>query len=62
MTSTTSPSLAPSQHVDLPALAARTAALLAGHVPLTLLLDLAGPPASEALYRAEEPDLTWLRG
>lgn len=55
----TSPSTAP-RPLDLPVLAARTAALLAGHVPLTLMLDLAGPPTSEALYRAEEADLSWL--
>lgn len=49
--------------LDLPALAARTGALLRGGVPLTLLLDLADPrgPRSGALYGQEPADLSWLR-
>ncbi len=50
--------------VALPVLAARTQALLASGVPLTLLLDLgdpAGPPSSD-LYRAEGGwDASWLQ-
>lgn len=49
--------------LDLPALVARTGALLAGGVPLTLLLDLADPagPRSRARYAEEGgEDATWL--
>lgn len=36
--------------------------LLAGHVPLSLLLDLVAlpPGGSQAIYRDEVADLTWL--
>jgi hypothetical protein len=54
---------APRRAVDLPALVARTQALLDSGVPLTLLLDLAEPegPRSEALYQAEGGwDAGWL--
>ena len=43
--------------------AARTAALLAAHVPLSLLLDLADPagPHSRDLLRDEPACTRWLR-
>ena len=49
--------------VELPALIARTEALLRAHVPLSLLLDLvaADGPRSHALYSAEPADDAWLR-
>lgn len=36
--------------------------LLAGHVPLSLLLDLVAlpPGGSQSIYRGEVADLTWL--
>ena len=36
--------------------------LLSGGVPLTLLLDLAGPLRSRDLYREEAGDAAWLVG
>ena len=39
--------------VDLEALVARTRGLLASHVPLSLLLDLAAGPHSEQLWAEE---------
>ena len=49
--------------VDLPVLRQRTRDLLAAHVPLTLLLDLAEPkgPDSAGRYAGEGGDTTWLR-
>lgn len=49
--------------MDLPSLRRRTGELLASHVPLTLLLDLADPagPDSAARYGVEQADLDWLR-
>lgn len=50
--------------VDLPALVARTNALLASGVPLTLLLDLGDPagPRSADRYRQEGGgDAAWLQ-
>ena len=49
--------------VDLPVLRQRTRDLLAAHVPLTLLLDLAEPkgPDSAGRYAREGGDTTWLR-
>lgn len=51
------------QPVDLPVLRRRTSELLAAHVPLTLLLDLADPsgPHSAVHYGTEPADLEWLR-
>jgi len=45
------------------ALAGRTEAMLAAHVPLTLLLDLADPdgPHSDELLHAEPGSADWLR-
>ena len=49
--------------VDLPVLRRRTRDLLAAHVPLALLLDLAEPqgPDSAGCYAREGGDTTWLR-
>ena len=49
--------------VDLPVLRQRTRDLLAAHVPLALLLDLAEPkgPDSAGCYAREGGDTTWLR-
>ena len=48
--------------VDLPVLRQRTRDLLAAHVPLALLLDLAEPkgPDSAGCYAREGGDTTWL--
>lgn len=47
---------------DLAALASRTEALLAAHVPLSLLLDLADPlgPDSAGLFAAETGSVDWV--
>lgn len=49
--------------IDVPALRARTGALLRSGVPLTLLLDLADPhgPDSPARFVREGCDTGWLR-
>jgi hypothetical protein len=39
----------------------RALSLLASGVPLSLLLDLAGPVPSRAVYAAEGGDAGWLR-
>jgi hypothetical protein len=46
---------------DVDELIARTSALLADGVPLSLLLDLAGGPHSEELWADEAPELAWLQ-
>ena len=55
----------PRQHraVDLPTLRGRTQGLLAAHVPLSLLLDLAEPhgPDSAGRYLREGGDPSWLQ-
>ena len=53
----------PRRAVDLPTLRERTRGLLAAHVPLSLLLDLAEPdgPDSAACYVREGGDTTWLQ-
>jgi hypothetical protein len=43
----------PSPRLDVEELVRRTGDLLAAGVPLSLLLDLAEPPDSRALYAAE---------
>ena len=43
----------PSPRLDVDELVRRTGDLLAAGVPLSLLLDLAEPPDSHALYAAE---------
>ena len=45
---------------DVEALVERTHALLADHVPLSLLLDLAAGPHSDELLAAEPADDAWL--
>lgn len=52
MASTTAP-LEPDLEVDVEALVARTRGLLASHVPLSLLMDLAAGPCSEQLWAEE---------
>ena len=60
------PLLAPhdrARAVDVPSLRQCTRDLLAAHVPLSLLLDLADPriPDSAGVYAREGGDTTWLR-
>lgn len=52
---------APHSERPVEALAARTEQMLEAHVPLTLLLDLAGPtaPESASFYSAEGGDAGW---
>lgn len=49
--------------VDVPCLRQRTQGLLAAHVPLSLLLDLADSqvPDSAGRYAREGGDTSWLR-
>ena len=49
--------------VDLPMLRERTQGLLAAHVPLSLLLDLAEPhgPDSAGCFAREGGDTSWLQ-
>ncbi len=47
---------------DVDAMVERTFALLADHVPLSLLLDLAGGPHSAELLADEPADTGWLEG
>ena len=53
----------PRRAVDLPTFRERTQGLLAAHVPLSLLLDLAEPdgPDSAGCYVREGGDATWLQ-
>jgi hypothetical protein len=36
--------------------------LLSGGIPLSLLIDLASPPHSDEIYRAEADEARWLAG
>lgn len=49
--------------VDVPSLRQRTQGLLAAHVPLSLLLDLADSQAPDSVgrYAREGGDTSWLR-
>ena len=53
----------PRRAVDLPTLREHTQSLLAAHVPLSLLLDLAEPhgPDSSGCYAREGGDTSWLQ-